>query len=151
MKCVNETRTSSTCCKQLSLFAVIILTSLIICLPDVANAGEIILKNGDKLTGKVGAIVGSKVDFTSDILGPLQIDLAQIQTFTTDEAVKIVSEMANDLARGDASVYDVLQNICKTCRIMRSKGLLCEMHKEILPALKKSEVCECEFRLPCKA
>jgi len=70
---------------------------------------------------------------------------------SSDEAVKIVSEMANDLARGDASVYDVLQNICKTCQIMRSKGLLCEMHKEILPALKKSEVCECEFRLPCKA
>jgi predicted transcriptional regulator len=69
---------------------------------------------------------------------------------SSDEAVKIVSEMASNLAKGEASVYDVLQNICKICQIMRSKGLLCEMHKEILPALKKSEVCECEFRLPCK-
>ena len=70
---------------------------------------------------------------------------------SSDEAVKIISEMANDLARGDVSMYDVLQNICKTCQTMRSKGLLCEMHKEILPALKKREVCECEFRLPCQA
>lgn len=69
---------------------------------------------------------------------------------SSDEAVKIISEMANDLARGDASVYDVLQSICKTCQIMRSKGLLCEMHKDILPALKKREVCECMFRLPCQ-
>lgn len=70
---------------------------------------------------------------------------------SSDEAVKIISEIANDLARGDASVYDVLQNICKTCQIMRSQELLCEMHKEILPALKKNEVCECEFRLPYQA
>jgi len=70
---------------------------------------------------------------------------------SSDEAVEIISEMGNDLARGDASVYDVLRNICKTCQIMRSKGILCEMHKEILPALKKSEVCECEFCFPCKA
>lgn len=69
----------------------------------------------------------------------------------SDEAAKIISEMANSLAKGEASVYDVLQNICKTCQIMRSKGLLCKMHKEILPALKKSEVRECEFRLPCQA
>lgn len=69
----------------------------------------------------------------------------------SDEAMKIVSEMANDLVEGEASVYDVLEKICEACQIMRSKGLLCEMHKEILPALKKSEVCECEFRLPCQA
>lgn len=68
-----------------------------------------------------------------------------------DEAMKIVSETANDLAKGEASVYDVLQNICKICQTMRSKGLLCEMHKKILPALKRIEVCECELRLPSQA
>lgn len=69
---------------------------------------------------------------------------------SSDEAIKIISAMSNDLVEGEASVYDVLQNICKICQIMRSKGLLCEMHKEILPALKRIEVCDCEFRLPSK-
>jgi len=50
-----------------------------------------------------------------------------------DEAIKVISSMTNDLAKGEASVYDVLQNICKICQTMRSEGLLCEMHKEILP------------------
>ena len=66
---------------------------------------------------------------------------------SSDEAVKIVSEIANRLAKGESSVYDVLQNICKACQIMRSEGLFCEMHREILPALKESEVCECRPRL----
>lgn len=70
---------------------------------------------------------------------------------SSDEAIKIISKVANSLATDEASVYDVLQNVCKTCQMMRSKGLLCEMHKEILPALKKIEVCECEFRLPFQA
>ena len=70
---------------------------------------------------------------------------------SSDEAIKIISAMTNDLAKGEASVYDVLQNICKICQTMRSEGLLCEMHKEILPALKRTEVCECEFRLPSQA
>ena len=65
--------------------------------------------------------------------------------------MEIISEMVNGLFKSEATVYDVLQNICKTCQIIRSKGLLCEMYKEILPALKKSEVCECKFRLPLKA
>lgn len=90
MKCINENRMSGTCFKPLSLAGIFILFIVVACLPAVSDAGEIILKNGDKLTGKVGAIVDSKVDFTSDILGALKIDLAQIQTFTTDEAVKIV-------------------------------------------------------------
>ena len=70
---------------------------------------------------------------------------------SSDEAIKIISAMTNDLAKDEASVYDVLQNICQICQTMRSKGLLCEMHKEILPALKRIEVCECEFRLPSQA
>ena len=45
---------------------------------------------------------------------------------SSDEAMKIISEMANDLAKGEASVYDVLQNICEVCRIMRSEGFLYE-------------------------
>ena len=69
---------------------------------------------------------------------------------SSDEVTEIVSKLANDLVEGEASVYDVLRDICEACQILMSRGLLCEMHKEILPALKESEVyeCKCPIRLP---
>jgi predicted transcriptional regulator len=116
----------------------------------VLIAKELIDKHGlsrVRAAEKMALTPAAITQYLKKVRGETAVQLVE----SSDEAVEIISEMANDLARGDASVYDVLQNICKTCQIMRSKGLLCEMHKEILPALKKGEVCECEFRLPCKA
>jgi len=67
-----------------------------------------------------------------------------------DEASKMISEMAEEIAEDRASAYDILKRICKICWMMRSKGLLCEAHREILPALREDEICEREFRLPLK-
>ena len=113
----------------------------------VLIARELIEKHGlsrVRAAEKMELTPAAVTQYLKKVRGETAVQLIE----SSDEALKIISEMANDLARGDASVYDVLQNICKTCQIMRSNGLLCEMHKEILPALKKSEVCECEYRLP---
>ncbi len=59
------------------------------------------------------------------------------------EAIKAISEMASHIAKGDASAYEVLLDLCKVCQIMRSEGLLCEMHKSILPVLRTVEACQC--------
>ena len=67
-----------------------------------------------------------------------------------DEASKMISEMAEEIAEDRASAYDILKRICKICWMMRSKGLLCEAHREILPALREDEICEREFRFPLK-
>jgi len=115
----------------------------------VLIARELVEKHGlsrVKAAQKMELTPAAITQYLKRVRGETAVQLVE----SSDEAVKIVSEMASTLAKGEASVYDVLQNICKICQIMRSKGLLCEMHKEILPALKKSEVCECEFRLPCK-
>jgi predicted transcriptional regulator len=115
----------------------------------VLIARELVEKHGlsrVRAAEKMELTPAAITQYLKKIRGETAVQLVE----SSDEVVKIVSEMASDLANGEASVYDVLQNICKICQIMRSKGLLCEMHKEILPALKKSEVCECEFRLPCK-
>jgi predicted transcriptional regulator len=112
-------------------------------------ARELIEKHGlsrVRAAEKMELTPAAITQYLKNVRGETAVQLVE----SSDEAVKIVSEMASNLAKDEASVYDVLQNICKICQIMRSKGLLCEMHKEILPALKKSEVCECEFRLPCK-
>lgn len=113
----------------------------------VLIAKELIEKHGlsrTKAAEKMELTPAAVTQYLKKVRGDTAVQLVE----SSDEAIKIVSEMANELARDDASVYDTMQNICKTCQIMRAKGLLCEMHKEILPALKKSEVCECEFRLP---
>jgi predicted transcriptional regulator len=114
----------------------------------VLIARELIEKHGlsrVRAAEKMELTPAAITQYLKKVRGETAIQLIE----SSDETVKIISEMASDLAKGEASVYDVLQNICKVCQIMRSNGLLCEMHKEILPALKKLEVCTCEFRLPC--
>ena len=54
----------------------------------------------------------------------------------SEEVVKIVSEIADNLAKDEYPIHDILQNICKVCWTLRSEGLICELHKDILPALK---------------
>ena len=62
---------------------------------------------------------------------------------SSDEAIRVISEMATHIANGDASSYDVLRDMCRICQIVRAQGLLCEMHKGILPDLERIDVCEC--------
>jgi predicted transcriptional regulator len=60
----------------------------------------------------------------------------------SEEATKVVSQIAEDLVRNDASMCEVLDKMCKACRAIRSSGLLCEIHKKMLPALKGWEACD---------
>ena len=58
-------------------------------------AGDTVkLKNGDSLTGKVVSVLDGKVTLKTDAAGEVKIDLAQVDTLATDEAVVI------DLANG---------------------------------------------------
>ena len=115
----------------------------------VLIAKELIERHGlsqVKAAEKMELTPAAITQYLKKVRGETAIQLVE----SSDEAAKVISEIANDLVEGEGSVYDVLQNICRTCQTMRSKGLLCEMHKDLLPALKKSEVCECELRLPCQ-
>ena len=100
-----------------------------------------------KAAEKMGLTPAAITQYLKKVRGETAVKMVE----SSDEAIKVISSMTNDLAKGEASVYDVLQNICKICQTMRSEGLLCEMHKEILPALKRTEICECEFRFPSQA
>jgi putative salt-induced outer membrane protein YdiY len=53
-------------------------------------AGEVLLKNGDRLTGTVEKIVDGKLHLKSDIVGAVTIDMKNVKTFTTDKPEKIV-------------------------------------------------------------
>jgi|GEM_PF-377858 len=49
-----------------------------------AMADEVVLKNGDKLTGTIGQITAGTLNFTSPVLGALAIKLTDIQSYKTD-------------------------------------------------------------------
>jgi len=51
----------------------------------ITQADVVVFKNGDKLTGKVVKMEGGKLTFKADLAGEITLDLANIQTFSTDE------------------------------------------------------------------
>ena len=52
-------------------------------------ADQVTFVNGDRLTGRIGHLVGGKLTFESDVAGPLTIDIADVATFGSDEAVEL--------------------------------------------------------------
>ena len=62
-------------------------------------ADELIFKNGDRLTGKVNHAVEGKLVFTSNIAGKVTVDMSNIQTFSTDEAVEVHLKDGNVLVQ----------------------------------------------------
>ena len=53
------------------------------------RADEIVLKNGDHLTGKIVQLVDGKMVFKSDFVGEVTVELSNIQTFSSDEPITV--------------------------------------------------------------
>lgn len=70
------------------LAVLITLFLLVLNLP--CPGGELLLTNGDRLSGQVEKIVEGKVHFVSDLAGSVTIDMTHVKTFTTDGPVKVV-------------------------------------------------------------
>ena len=52
-------------------------------------ADELIFKNGDRLTGKINHALEGKLVFKSEVTGKIAVDMSNIQTFSTDEAIEV--------------------------------------------------------------
>jgi len=52
-------------------------------------ADQVTFVNGDRLTGTIGHLVGGKLTFESDMAGALTIDINDVATFGSDEAVEL--------------------------------------------------------------
>jgi len=89
----------------------VIFPALIFCLVATARGDEVILSNGDHLTGKVGTIAGGKMKFVSPALGEITIDMAQIKSFSTEEPAKVQIKhdgtIEGKITSGDASKITV--------------------------------------------
>jgi predicted transcriptional regulator len=58
----------------------------------------------------------------------------------SEETMKKVSKLAETIAKGESPMEEIIERMCGICEIIRSEELLCELHKEELPALQK---CKC--------
>jgi len=81
------------CCSRV----VVICVLLMLC--SIACADSIVFVNGDRLTGKIGRLVDGKLTFESDLAGVLTIDIANIATFSSDEAIDLHLEDGSVLSK----------------------------------------------------
>jgi len=65
----------------------------------ISYGGQIVLSNGDRITGKLERVADGKVYFTSELFGAITLNAGQVLTFTTDEPVKIVLQDETVLSR----------------------------------------------------
>lgn len=65
---------------------------LLVCLVLFAQSGygdEILLKNGDRLTGKIDHLVDGKLVLKSDITGEVTVDISNVRTFSSDAPIEV--------------------------------------------------------------
>jgi len=54
-----------------------------------AHAGEVVLVNGDRITGKVRSLVDGKLTLESEAAGGITIDVKKVKTFSSDELIRL--------------------------------------------------------------
>ena len=67
------------------------------------------------------------------------------------EITKLIENFADALAKGELPRKSFIQAFCEICKTIRSKGLLCQMHKTFDPAIdvEKCELCLLTNALKC--
>jgi len=56
----------------------------------VATADVVVLKNGDRVTGTIVTLADGKLRVKTDLMGEVTMDLANVQTFSTDEPITLL-------------------------------------------------------------
>jgi len=62
----------------------------LVCLTSSAHADIVTLKNGDRVTGTLATIKGGTLQLKSEILGTLNIPMAQVATYSVDKSVAVI-------------------------------------------------------------
>ena len=67
----------------------LIVLSCLVMFAQSSNADEVIFKNGDRLTGKIVHLVDGKLVFKSSVAGDVTVNLSDIQTLSSNEAIEV--------------------------------------------------------------
>lgn len=60
---------------------------------------------------------------------------------SSDKADKMITEIAEVLSRDEVAMYEIIGKICEICRAVVSDGLICPVHRELMPILEKCDTC----------
>lgn len=60
----------------------------------------------------------------------------------SERAMKIISDITECLGKKETSIDIILNKLCEVCHIIRSEGLICDIHQVELQTLKE---CKCDF------
>jgi len=63
---------------------------LLVCCAVSLQADEVVLVNGDKLTGTIDSIVGGKLKLNSPLLGTVEIDMIHVESVSSDASIPVV-------------------------------------------------------------
>jgi putative salt-induced outer membrane protein YdiY len=77
----------------------VIAVAAILCSALPVWGSEVVLVNGDKLTGTIDTISGGKMQFHSPMLGKIEIDMINVQSVSSDESVTVVLSDGRTIVR----------------------------------------------------
>lgn len=61
----------------------------------------------------------------------------------SEETMKMISKLAETLAREDATPEDIIEKLCEICSAIRYEKVICKLHREDLPTLKEYRCTTC--------
>ncbi len=59
------------------------------------------------------------------------------------EAMRMISKLAETLAREDTTPENVIEKLCEICATLRYEKVICKLHEEDLPTLKECKCTTC--------
>ena len=62
----------------------------------------------------------------------------------SEKTMKILSELAETLAKNDVPAEIIIDKLCKACVTIRSERIICGLHQKEMPSLKQCECVICE-------
>ena len=70
-------------------FQILILLACLGIFAQISVGDEVLFKNGDRLTGKIGHLLDGKLVFKSSVAGNVTVNLSDIQTLSSDDAIEV--------------------------------------------------------------
>lgn len=58
------------------------------------------------------------------------------------KTMKIVADIAEALAKGDVPIKKLLEKQCAAYKAIRTRGIICQSHRETIPSLQECEACK---------
>ncbi|MCJ7817131.1 MAG: hypothetical protein MUP55_04705 [Candidatus Aenigmarchaeota archaeon] len=55
--------------------------------------------------------------------------------------IEMVDDIAKKVASGELATFDITPEFCRICKDLRSRGIMCELPKELNPSLQECNVC----------